>query len=281
MQTPLAITLENFQQVILEDSKEKWILLQFYMPENQACVQMTQLLATAIQGYESHLVYAQINCQSEQQIAMQFGIQSLPTVMLVKDGQPVDGFAGMSDEAGIQALLEKHLPKPEDELLQKVAELVHEADYSQALPLAKQAFELNADNVQARFVYADCCIETGQIELAKTLLEAVGLVDQDNYYQVLQGKIELAEQAAESPEIKALQAALEASPDDLQLKIDLAVQLHSAHQSAEALALLFSVVQCDMNFGDGKKTFLDMVNALPDGEPLKSEYRRKMYSLLY
>jgi putative thioredoxin len=281
MQAPLAITLENFQQVILEDSKQHWLLLQFYMPENEACVQMTQLLSTAVQPYAEHLIYAQVNCQTEQQIAMQFGIQSLPTVMLVKDGQPVDGFAGMADQAAIQALLEKHLPKPEDELLAQAQACIHDADYVSALPLAKQAFALNENNIDARYVLIDCMLENGQVDGAKTLLEPIGLVDQDQRYQILQGKIELAEQAAESPEIKALQAAVEANPEEYQLQVDLAVQLHAAHQTAEALALLFAVVQRDMNFGDAKKTFLDMVNALPDGEPLKSEYRRKMYSLLY
>jgi putative thioredoxin len=41
------------------------------------------------------------------------------------------------------------------------------------------------------------------------------------------------------------------------------------------------VVKKDLNFGDAKKVMLDMINALADGDPLKSAYRRKIYSLLY
>ena len=44
---------------------------------------------------------------------------------------------------------------------------------------------------------------------------------------------------------------------------------------------MHSVLLKDLNFEDAKKLMLDMINALPDGEPLKSQYRRKVYSLLY
>jgi putative thioredoxin len=59
------------------------------------------------------------------------------------------------------------------------------------------------------------------------------------------------------------------------------VQLRQANQMPEALELMLSVLLTDLNFGEAKKLMLDMINALPDGEPLKSKYRRKIYSLLY
>jgi putative thioredoxin len=47
------------------------------------------------------------------------------------------------------------------------------------------------------------------------------------------------------------------------------------------LELILSVLYKELNFGDAKKLTLDMINALPDGDPLKSKYRRKVYGLLY
>jgi putative thioredoxin len=57
--------------------------------------------------------------------------------------------------------------------------------------------------------------------------------------------------------------------------------LHQGHRTEEALMLLLSVLRQELGFGDAKKITLDMINALPDGDPLKSQYRRKIYSLLY
>ncbi|MEP2602743.1 MAG: tetratricopeptide repeat protein, partial [Paraglaciecola sp.] len=202
-------------------------------------------------------------------------------VMLIKEGQPIDGFAGVQTEAEIIASFEKHLPKPEDGLYQQGVELVTAGDYQQAYTVLKQAHELDATRADIKLLLADCQVELGQIKPAKALLETIGLVDQDALYNSILGKIELAEQAAESPEIKALQAELAANPDDLELKVKLAVQLHQANQTEEALELIVSVLLKDLNFGEAKKLTLDMINALPDGDPLKSKYRRKIYSLLY
>ncbi|MGY0582873.1 MAG: tetratricopeptide repeat protein, partial [Paraglaciecola chathamensis] len=144
-----------------------------------------------------------------------------------------------------------------------------------------QAFDLDPNRADIKLLLADCQVEVGQVNQAKELLATIGLVDQDGYYRAILGKIELAEQAAESPEIIALQQALENDPDNLALKVKLAVQMRQANQLEEALSLMHSVLLKDINFEDAKKLMLDMINALPDGEPLKSQYRRKVYSLLY
>ncbi|MEC8374420.1 MAG: tetratricopeptide repeat protein, partial [Pseudomonadota bacterium] len=61
----------------------------------------------------------------------------------------------------------------------------------------------------------------------------------------------------------------------------LAVQLQQANKVQDAIELLYGVLKKELGFGDARKLMMDMMNALPDGDPLKSEYRRKVYSLLY
>ncbi|TDF37453.1 co-chaperone YbbN [Alteromonadaceae bacterium M269] len=275
------ITLENFQQVIIEQSKQTLIMVGFWAEWDESSLQTMAMLERIAAEYPSDLILAKVNCDEQQQIAQQFGVRGLPTVMLVKESQPIDGFAGPQEEAEVRALLEKHLPKVEDGLLAQAQALIAEQDYQQAFGLAKQAYDIDNQRVDIKFVLTDIYIELGRIAQAKELLGTVGLVDQDHQYSVLLGKIELAEQAAESPEIKALEAELEKSPDDLELKVKLGVQLQQANRTEEALALLLTVLQKDLNFGEAKKLTLDMINALPDGDPLAGVYRRKIYSLLY
>ena len=281
MENVVNITLENFQQIILQESQHKFILVDFWADWCEPCKDLMPILEKLAAEYSEHMVLAKVNCDEQQEIAAQFGVRSLPTVMLVKDGQPIDGFAGAQPEGPIREMLEKHLPKVEDGLYTQAVEFINQGDYTQAFPLLKQAHEANVERVDIKLALADCFVETGSVSQAEALLEGIGMADQNAYYQSILGKIQLAAQAAESPEIKALQAQLEANPDDLQLKVDLAIQLHQANQNEEALDLLFSVLKKDLNFGEAKKVTLDMINALPDGEPLKSTYRRKIYSLLY
>lgn len=275
------ITLENFQQVILQQSQEKLVLVDFWADWCEPCKDLMPILEKIAGEYPNDMILARVDCDKQQEIAGQFGIRSLPTVMVVQDGQPVDGFAGAQTEGQIREMLAKYLPQPGDEDLQKAAQFIEQGDFQSAFPFAKQATDLSPDNMDAKYLYIDCLVETGSVAQAKAELATIRLVDQDSRYQALMGKVELAEQAAESPELKKLQAAVADNPADLQLKIDLAVQLRQAHKPDEALALLLSVLQQDLNFSDGKKIMLDMINALADGDPLKSLYRRKVYSLLY
>ena len=281
MNNVIDITPENFQQVILQDSQTQVVMVEFWAEGYEPSQQLAPVLVNVAAKFSGNLIHARVDCQVQQEIAGQFGVQNLPTVILVKEGQPIDGFAGVQTEAEIITTFEKHLPKPEDALYEQAVELVSSGDYQQAYTLLKQAHDMDAGRADIRLLLADCQVELGQIKQAKALLDTIGLVDQDALYNSILGKIELAEQAADSPEIKALQQQLVHNPDDLEIKVKLAVQLQQANQIEEALELILSVLYKDLHFGDAKKLTLDMINALPDGDPLKSKFRRKVYGLLY
>lgn len=279
--TIVDITIENFQQIIVEASQEKLVLIDFWADWCEPCKDLMPILEKLAGEYSQHMILAKVDCEAQQEVAGQFGIRSLPTVMVVQNGQPVDGFAGVQPEAQIREMLAKYLPSPETEHLAAAGKAIQAGDYASALPEAKQALEINGDNIDAKYMLIDCYIETGSVSQAKAALEEIKLVDQDARYQTLMGKVELAEQAADTPEIRNLQAAVKENPDDLQLKVDLAVQLHQANKADEALPLLFGVLKQELSFGDARKVMLDMIGALADGDPLKSEFRRKVYGLLY
>ena len=275
------LTLENFQNVVLEQSKEKLILVDFWAEQVPESVELRDKLASKLAPFESDFIFATVDCQSQQQIAMQFGVKSLPTVVLFKDGQPVDGFAGGQPESEIRELLSKHLPKPQDALFEQGTAKAREQNWSEAYPLLKQAYELEPERHEFRLMLANAAIELGKISQAEAIIDSIGLVDQDAGYQQVLAKLELAKQAAESPEIQALQQLLEQEPDSFEMRQKLAIALNQANRNEEALELLFSILKKDLAFGETKKTFLDIIANLPDGDGLASSYRRKLYTLLY
>ncbi len=281
MENIVNITPENFEQVIIEASKEKLVLVDFWAEWCEPCKSITPVLESIAAEHANDLILAKVDCDAQQAISMQFGVRNLPTIILVKDSQPVDGFAGLKTEQEIREWLEQHLPSPEDAILQQAAQLYAEQKYAEAFPLVKQAHQLKPERSDIKLLLADINIELGQVDNAKALIATIGLADQDGQYQAIVSKIELAEQAADTPEIQALQQSLEQDPDNLDIKVSLAVQLQQANRSEEALALLLEVLKKDLNFGEAKKLMLDTINALPEGEPLASIYRRKVYSLLY
>jgi len=280
-QNTVVLTLENFRPVMTEESTQKLVVVYFWAQWDEPSVAQLDVINRFASQYPEQILLATVNCDEQAEIVQQFGVKGLPTTILVKDGQPVDGFSGPQDEQQLSATFASHLPKPEDELFAKAKEHIAQADYLLAFSLLKQAYDIDESRSDIKIAYADASVETGNLAQAKTLIESIGLVDQQGEYQAVMGKIELAEKASESPELIELQEKHKQNPDDMTVKVELAVQLQQAHKPDEALSLLFEVVQKDLNFGDAKKTMLDMINALADGDPLKSTYRRKMYSLLY
>jgi len=277
----LPITIENFQQVILEDSKIKPVLIAFWADQVPESVELKAKLEQATAAFHDSILMAEIDCQSQQQIAAQFGIQGLPTAIIIKDGQPIDGIAGPQPDDAIQAFLDKYLPKPQDGLLKQAQEALAQQDANQAFTLAKQAYELDPERVDIKFTLIEACILIGKLEDAKALLDTIKMVDQDATYQALVSKLQLALEASDSPELKALEDAHAQAPDDVDVLHQLAAQYSQANRHEDALNLLFRRVQTTRDDADSKKKLLDVINALPDGDPLVMKFRRKLYTLMY
>lgn len=277
----VAVTLENFQQIIIDESKNKLILVDFWAEQVPESIELRDKLAIAVDSFEQYVVLATVDCQSQQQIAKQFGIQGLPTAVLVKEGQPIDGLSGPQTDETIKEFLDKHLPKAEDILFAQGKELLLAGDVNQAFSLLSQAHQIAEDRGDIKVALADVYVQTGKIAEAEALLTTVLMVDQDSEYSAMMAKLELASQAADSPEIQALEAELADDNDNVALQQKLAAQYSQVNRNEEALTLLFRLVQKDGSDQQSKQLLLDVLKALPDGDPLATKYRRKLYTLMY
>ncbi|MBA6389529.1 tetratricopeptide repeat protein [Colwellia sp. BRX10-3] len=281
MANSIAITLENFQQVILEASKTKLVLVDFWAQQIPESVELRDKLAIALVDVGDTILYATVDCETQGQIAQQFGIQGLPTAILVQDGQPLDGLTGPQTDESTSEFLAKYLPKAQDVLLAQANELLAENKVAEAFPVITQAFQLDNDRADIKLVLANVYIQTGKITEAEVLLKSIKMIDQDSHYQSLMAKLELASQAADSPEIQALEQQLESDPDNVELKQKLAAQYNQVNRNDEALTILFLLVQKDGADIASKDMLLDVMKSLPEGDVLVSKYRRKLYTLMY
>lgn len=279
----IAITLDNFQQMVVEESKNKLVLVSFWAEQVPESIQLKDKLAVKLSNLSEHITLATVDCQSQGQIAQQFGIQGVPTAILLKDAQPLDGLSGPQDDESIAVFLDKHLPKQEDILLEQAKAALSDNQLLDAQNAITQAYQVDNSRADIKLVFIDVYLKTGKTSEAKALLDTIMLVDQDSEYQSLMAKVELAEQAENSPEIKALEAQIKEIPNDVSLNQQLAAQYSQVNRQEEALTILFRLVQAgDESTKDkSKELFLDVLKALPDGAPLALKFRRKLYTLMY
>lgn len=284
MHSPFIVDIneQNFRE-ILERSAQTPILIHFWANAYPESTEILPALRQLAQQYQGAFTLALLDCQAQGPIAAQFGVQVLPTIALFINGQAVDGLGGAQSIEAIQAMLGKHLPSTEELALQQAIEEMQNGLYPQALNTLRALPVELQQRGDVKLAMADCLLEANQAEAAEQLLSSIPLEYQDNYFKGLQAKLELQKQAANSPEIQKLELDYQNDPTNHTLACELAVQYQHVGREEEALEILWKLLKTNLNLGDGevKKTFLDILSALGQGNAIASRYRRQLYSILY
>jgi putative thioredoxin len=276
----------SFEQLVIENSFHKPVLVDFWAEWCAPCKALMPLLAKITEEYAGELLLAKVNCDIEQDIVMRFGIRSLPTVVLFKDGQPVDGFAGAKPEGEIRDMLKPHVAEPPaaaDDPLEAAQALFAEGRFEQSEALLKQLLSENSENALALILYARCLAERGELGEAETVLDAV---KGDEHKQALAGaraQLTFLRQAVDLPDAATLKSRLAQNAGDDEATYQLAIQQLARQQYEPALEALLRLFVRNRSYQDGlpHKTLLQVFDLLGGDHPLVTAYRRKLYQAIY
>ncbi|PMY59624.1 MULTISPECIES: thioredoxin [Pseudomonas] len=276
----------DFDQSVIENSFHKPVLVDFWAEWCAPCKALMPMLQQIAESYQGELLLAKVNCDIEQDIVARFGIRSLPTVVLFKDGQPVDGFAGAQPESAVRAMLEPHVqmppPKAADPL--ELAEaLFAEGRIADAEATLKVLLGEDNSNAKALILYARCLAERGELGEAQTVLDAV---TGDEHKAALAGakaQITFLKQAADLPDSAELKSRLAQDPQDDEAMYQLAIQQLARQQYDAALDALLKLFIRNRSYNEGlsHKTLLQVFELLGNDHPLVTTYRRKLFAALY
>ena len=280
------VTTANFDQAVIQNSFEKPVLVDFWAEWCAPCKALMPMLAKIAESYQGELLLAKVDCEAEQDIVARFGIRSLPTVVLFKDGQPVDGFAGAKPESEIRALLEPHVQMPppaEADPLEQAQALFAEGRISEAEAVLVALLGEDNTNAAALILYARCLAERGELGEAQAVLDAV---KSDAHKAALAGakaQITFLRQAADLPDAADLKARLAQNPQDDEAAYQLAVQQLARQQYDAALEGLLKLFIRNRSYNEGlpHKTLLQVFELLGNDHPLVTVYRRKLFAALY
>ena len=287
-QTPYIfdVTSLNFEQLVLENSFHKPVLVDFWADWCAPCKALMPLLAKITEEYQGELLLAKVNCDIEQEVVARFGVRSLPTVVLFKDGQPVDGFAGAQPESAIRAMLEPHVQAPaapQADLLEQARALFAEGRIGEAETTLKTLLAEDSENAAALILYARCLAERGELADAEAVLDAV---KGDEHKQALAGaraQLTFLRQANDLPEVADLKSRLAQNAEDDEAAYQLAIQQLARQQHEAALDGLLRLFVRNRGYAEGAphKTLLQVFDLLGNDHPLVTLYRRKLYQAIY
>jgi putative thioredoxin len=280
----IEVTRENFASVVLEGSRTRPVLIDFWAEWCQPCKVLLPILTGLAEAYQGKFLLGKINTEEQQELAAQFGIRSIPAVKLFKDGQPVDEFMGALPEAEIRAFLDRHIPNETDELLARANQLIQRGEIEAAVRLVETAKEADPENPRTLVAYARMKAAIGEIGEARTALEALPETVRDHPDVIgLRAQLMFDTVAEAAPPAAELERTLSSDPGNSEARYQLAARLVMEGQYEQALEQLLLLLQKDRGYGDdgARKGMLAIFDIFGGSGELVNRFRNRMFNALH
>ncbi|HQV48715.1 MAG: co-chaperone YbbN [Dokdonella sp.] len=277
----LDITTANIERELLQASMTQPVLVLFWTPRSNGSIELGKLLESIAGEYQGALTFARINVDSEAQIVGMFGVRSIPTTILMREGQPVDGFGGVLPEAEIRDLLARHLgasvPMDADDVEQPAE------SPQQAIERLQRELEASPERAELKLDLALALMQSGDARAAQSLLDALPAnLEGDDRAKRLRGQLEFAEVLRNAPDIAELERRIAANPNDHEARDLLGVRLLVGGHSEAGLEQFLAILKADRHWNEGlaRKRLIAAFLTIDDAD-LVGTCRRRMSSLLF
>ena len=280
------VTSADFDRLVVQASFDQPVLVDFWAEWCAPCKVILPILEKITESYQGELLLAKVNCDVEHALVQHFGIQSLPIVVLFKEGKPVEHFQEALPESAVRALLEKHVEMPEPEEadpLEQAQALFAESRFADAEALLKGILTEDNTNAKALILYGRCLAERNELAEAQAVLDAVKSDEHKAELAGAKAQLTFLRQAAELPDAADLKTRVAQNPQDDEAAYQLAIQQLARQQYEGALEGLLKLFIRNRSYNEGitHKTLLQVFELLGNDHPLVTTYRRKLFAALY
>jgi len=277
-------TMENFQQQVMEASATTPVLVDVWAEWCAPCKQLMPLLEKLANEYQGAFLLAKVNADQQEQLTTSLGVRSLPTVILVKDGQAVDGFNGALAESEIRKVLDKYVEAPAEDPYEKAHGLWEEGNLDGALAILGDMNQKDPENLKVLIDLAQIKAEMGEMDTAEQIYNSLPPEEKlQHQAKQLAARIKFLKQSAELPPQTDLEMALEQDPKDPNALHMLALHNVLKENNAEAMELLIRLMQVDSKYKEevARTTLVELFEKLGNNNADVRTYRRKLYTLMH
>ena len=282
----------SFMTDVVEASQTTPIIVDFWAPWCGPCKTLGPMLEDAVRAAKGAVKMVKVNVDEAQMIAGQLQIQSIPTVYAFYKGQPIDGFQGALPQSEIKAFVDRVIKAaggeaPGDGLAEAVEaaeEMLAEGAATDAAQTFAAVLGEDPNNAAAYGGMVRAHIAMGELDQAEAFLNGAPIeISKAPELEAAHAQLQLARQAADAGPVAELTAAVEANPDDLQARFDLAQALYANGDAAGAVDHLLELFKKDREWNEGaaKAQLFTIFDALKPNDPVVLNGRRKLSSMIF
>ncbi len=280
--------MATFMEDVIEASKEVPVLVDFWADWCSPCKTLTPILEKVVKEARGTVKLVKVNADKNQDLAQQLRIQSLPTVLAFKDGQPIDGFAGAMPESELKNFIAKFAADGADpnlkDYIEKAAGLLVGDKFEEAMQLYSQILQADPENLDAIGGLAQGFLKMGHPEKAKEVLKTLE-EDKKSHPAVaaVLTALEFEDAKPDEGELIKLKELSDKAPADNQALFNLAEGLFASGKKEEAAEALLKIIarEREWNEGAARKLLLKMFEAAGPADPFTLATRRKLSSILF
>ncbi|MBE9113599.1 tetratricopeptide repeat protein [Nodosilinea sp. LEGE 07298] len=268
----IVVNQAEFEQAVLQPSFEQPVLVDFFATWCGPCQLLKPLLEKLAQEYDFTL--AKVDIDANPELAKAFGVEGVPDVRIVSQGQVQEGFVGVLPEPQLRELLAKlGLRSSLEQDLAAFDAALATADPAEIVPALTNLLTRYPNNSQILLKAAQLYLLQGDDALASQYLELIDPSDRDatDMADGLRGLITLRQSLADLGD------------SDLDTAFAAAGQAALKGDFATALEGFLVVVERDRAYRNdsARKAMLTVFKLLGSGDPLTITYRKRLMQALY
>jgi putative thioredoxin len=229
-----------------------------------------------------------LDIDKNQQIAAQMQIRSVPTVIMFKNGQPVDAFAGVKTASEIREFIAKHAddlaPSPEEELQAQAFALLENGDFKEAGSLFSQLLQKAPENTDAAAGLISCLLKLKDYDVAGQVIAGLHpKIGTKPEILALKAELETALQLGGLGEKAEFEAKILANTDDFSARMDLSLILWAENSRDAAAEQLLYIIEKDRGFEEdgARKQLLKFFEMAGPMDEFTVAARKKLSILLF
>ncbi len=268
----------NFSD-LLQRSREVPVLVDFWASWCAPCQMLMPVLAKLAEEYQGKFLLVKVNTDEQPEIAQAFGVRSLPTLMLFKDGQPVDSLLGAQPESTLRQMLDRYIEKPSDRLREEARKARERGALAEARKLIEEALALAPNAIELKLDLARILFEEGDYAAMDALLRSLPPSPE---VKALQGMLAFARIAEQAPPRQKLEAEVRAHPENSEARYQLGARMALEGDFEGALENFLELLKRDPAYRDrAKEAMLAIFERLSGQGELVNRYRMRMFTALH